>query len=113
MTKVEKKINDLTEALKRAVLAAQELKDTEDGGTCNFDSPKLFLDGWSRKSIETACKAAGLVCFDHKLFLKDKVGWVICGGTSGQGNRRTRMAERMAESLTNDGYTCYMYYQAD
>lgn len=113
MTKTEKKINDLTEALKRAVLAAQELKDTEDGGTANFDAPKLYLPGWRQESVERACKDAGLSCFEHRFFLKSKRGWVIDGGTSGQGLRRTAMAKRMAESLTNDGYTCCMYYERD
>lgn len=113
MKKTEMEIMKLTEALKKAVQVAKALQDTEDGGSCNFDAPKLYLDGWTRAKVECAVEAAGLKCFDHRFFPKAKRGWVICGGTSGQGNRRSRMAERMAEYLTNVGYDCQMYYQAD
>lgn len=113
MTAAEKKIGELTEALKRAVLAAKVYADSEDGGACNFDAPKISLPGWSEKSVMAACKAAGLSMFPHRWCSGAQKGYVICGGTSGQGNRRSRMAEAMAVSLSGDGYDCLTYEEMD
>ncbi len=113
MTAVEKKVNDFAKVLIGAKEYAQKFANTEDGGCCNFDAPKVYLPGWSRKSVETACKKADMVCFDHKFFRNSERGWVICGGTSGQGNRRSRMAEAMQRFIKANGYNCMMYYQCD
>lgn len=113
MTAVQKKVNDLAKVLIEAKKFAQNYVNSEDGGSCNFDAPKIYLPGWSRKSVETACKKADLSCFDHRFFRGSEKGWVICGGTSGQGNRRSRMAEAMKDVIRACGYNCMMYYQCD
>lgn len=107
MTKYEA----LTAALKRAKKAAEAYRSSEDGGTCNFDSPCLTSwRGMKKSLVVDAIKAAGLDAWDWNFC---GVHLVICGGTCGQGNRRSRMAEAMAKSLCDDGYDAGMYYQMD
>lgn len=113
MTKTQKKISDLTAALIKAKEAGALYTDIDDGGTCNFDSPKVYLPRWKQADVETACEAAGLRCFDYKFY--GSKAYVICGGplTSGQGNRRSKIAEVMCDSLKASGYDAHMYYQMD
>lgn len=113
MTAVERKVKKLSEALERAKQAAQIFADSEDGGACNFDAPKIFLKGWSDKSVDLACKNAGLIMFPHRWCNGSPKGYVICGGTRGQGNRRSRMAEAMTEQLIKEGYDCVTYAECD
>ena len=100
---------ELTKALKKAKEAAQAYANTEDGGTCNFDSPAIDYREMhmSKAKAEEAITAAGLSCFEWNR------RFVVCGIGSGQGNRRTRMAEAAYESLKADGIAATMYYQMD
>ena len=102
----------LTNALKRAAIAAAPLIDQEDGGTCNFDAPTLNCElcGLDVKAAKEAVRAAGLMAREWERH--DKV-LVINGFMSGQGNRRTAMARRFSESLKAQGYVSGMYYQMD
>ena len=113
MTKTEKKIAALTEALIKAKEAGEKYTDIDDGGTCNFDSPKLYLPYWKQADVEAACANAGLSCFKYELW--GSKAYVICGGpiNSGQGDRRTKVAEVMYEKLKTYGYDAGMYYQMD
>lgn len=99
----------LTRALRRATVACMAHIDDEDGGTCNFDSPVLdyAASGITKEDAKQAVKAAGLSCYDWEKML------VITGCFSGQGNRRTKMAEAFSKSLEKSGLTAAMYYQMD
>lgn len=119
MTKAERElqINTLRDVLVIAKGEAYKLRDTEDGGTCNFDSPAINLDkmkerfSMTKKAVEQAIQEAGLRCYDWKSFGSHYL--IISGFTWGQGNRRTRMAEKAEEVLRAAGYFTTMYYQMD
>jgi cell division GTPase FtsZ len=107
------KYKALTAALEKAKEAALKYADTEDGGTCNFDSPTIDYRAMHMKKskAEEAIKAADLRCFDWNGY--GGIRLVVCGLGYGQGNRKTRMAEAAHESLKADGIECGMYYQMD
>ena len=113
MTKTQQKIAALTAALIKAKEAGALYTDIDDGGTCNFDSPKLYLKGWRRADVEAAFAAADLRSFVYELW--GTKAYVVCGGPlqSGRGDRRTKVAEVMCASLKADGYEAGMYYQMD
>lgn len=108
------KYTKLTNALEQAKKVAQQYADSEDGGTCNFDSPVIDYREMhmSRAKAEEAIHAAGLSSFVWKAF-GGIMGLVVCGIGRGQGNRNTRMAEAAKDSLKADGITTRMYYQVD
>lgn len=90
-------------------MALERFLDTEDGGTCNFDSPTILLKGYRSDALKRAVEAAGLRCWKWK-----------CGGTEfvistgcGQGNRRTRVAEFVYRRMRGLGYNMGMYYAMD
>lgn len=107
MTKYEK----LTEDLIAAKNHAEQFADTEDGGTCNFDSAALFLPRWNTAKTEEAFKKAGLRT--SKWTLWGTTYYLVLGCYSGQANRRTQMAEAVCKYLKNLGYDASMYYQMD
>lgn len=103
----------LTLALERAKEDAQFYADSEDGGTCNFDSPTIDYRAMhmsKAKAIESI-KAAGLRCFDWNSY--GGIRLVVCGIGHGQGNRNSRMAEAAERSLKASGIAAGMYYQMD
>lgn len=105
-------ITSLSEALLRAKAYASMLYGgEEDGGTSNFDTPQLILVGWTEADVESAFLKAELPCYIKRsgnVLVVD-----VLGCTSGQGSRRTRMAEAVRYSLAEDGYDAYVYYQMD
>ena len=107
------KYTALTDALEQAKKVAQAYANTEDGGTCNFDSPVIDYQTMhmSKVKAEEAIRAAGLRSFEWKGF--GGIRLVICGIGKGQGNRNTRMAEAAKESLKLAGIETAMYYQMD
>lgn len=102
-----KELAALEAAVKVASEAALESRDTEDGGTCNFDTcyvrikiPKRLRD----KSQLHFMQGWGLY----------RDSWSINElPTHGQGNMRTRMAEAAAESLRAAGYNATVRYEID
>ena len=102
------KILALRVALLKAVYAAEQKKDTEDGGTCNFDTPCIILKGWNKTEVEEAFLLTGLRAY----FEKDEVVKIF-DGCEGQGFRRTAMAEAMRDSLKADKYTAFVDYRMD
>lgn len=110
---MDKKYIELTKALVKAKQAAQAYANTEDGGTCNFDSPAIDYQEMhmSNAKAKEAIKAAGLQCFEWNSWAGKRL--VICGIGAGQGNCRSRMAEAACESLKADGIAATMYYQMD
>lgn len=95
-------------AVAKAAEEANKFKDTEDGGSCNFDAccvrikiPKKFREQTSLN-----------------LYKMDGILWRGCYMIysipySGQANRRTRMAEAACKSLEEQGYDAHVYYQLD
>jgi len=110
---MDNKYVELTKALKKAKEAAQAYANTEDGGTCNFDSPAIDYRKMhmSKAKAKEAITAAGLQCFEWNSLAGKLL--VICGIGAGQGNRRSRMAKAACESLKADGIAATMYYQMD
>ena len=107
MTK--EKILALRCALLIAVSEAEKVQDTEDNGTCNFDTPVLILDNkWKYNHVVTAFELTGL-----RPYKAGKHEYHILGAVTGQGARRTAMAEAIRNSLRASGYNAYVYYQMD
>ena len=82
-----------------------------DGGTCNFDSPMLFLPRWNEKLIEQAANEAGGGCYSIK-----RTGgkcYIMDTPPVGQANRNTVAARAMAKYLASCGYQASVYYQMD
>ena len=101
--------DDLREAL--AAGRAAEQADSEDGGTCNFDSAALSLPRWRKSLIEQAAKEAGTVCFEWDLYQCKH--FVFCPDTRCQANARSRNAEAMTAALRRMGYDAMDYSQMD
>lgn len=103
--------SEMFDQLERALEAAKKemLKyaDTEDGGTCNFDTPVIRV-----KATEKMMSQA-----EYRLVKVGEKGWQDCWFVFlplyGQGNRRTRMAEAAARSLIASGFEAGVYYQMD
>lgn len=106
------KVIKLSEALIRANEAALLLSETNDGGTCNFDSPVIRLLKWKDYEIKQACELAGIEIGD-KLSGFWRNYRFVSTAMHGQANCRTRMAEAAKKSLEADGYDVAMYYQMD
>ena len=102
----------LRDDLIAAYAETEHLEQTEDGGTCNFDSPVLNLERWNAKQIERAAEEAGGSAWQWKSG-RYVMGWVFSPRSSGQGNRRTRRAEAIAKAMETKGYSVGMYYQMD
>ena len=101
------KILALRVALLMAVSAAEKVKDTEDGGTSNMDTPTIYLPRWSAGAISEAFQLTGLVPSRHENTV------FILRACEGQGYRRTAMAEAFCESLKASGYTAGVDYRMD
>lgn len=108
-------MSERSENLKKALIRAKErallYAGIDDGGTCNFDSPMIRLFRWRQSEIEEAFNGAGLRYYDTTIF--GTKYYVVCGGTYGQGNRRTAMAEEMCRIIQAAGFDATMYYQMD
>lgn len=103
------KYKKLADDLKAAHAYGLAHMGDDDGGTCNFDAPALFLTGWNKKLVEAAAKTAGVGCFEWE-FLK---AYVFTVRGAGQGYTRTKAAEAMCQYLKEQGYEAGMYYQMD
>lgn len=106
-------IENLKTALCTAKVCSDMYKDEIDDGTSNFDHPIMMKpEGMKNSEIEEAFKQARI---DYE---KAKTGlWKGCyhilGTCSGQGSRRTLMAEKFADALIEQGYMATVYYQID
>ena len=86
---------------------------TDAGGTCNFDSPTLYLPRWNKEKVKAAVKAAGLNSFEWMPFGRSRAFLVVSVPCAGQGYTRTNAAKAMSKRLGEFGYDSGMYYQAD
>lgn len=102
--------DDIREALLKGEIAEEVSGD--DIGTCNFDSPILYLPRWKKELVEQAAKEAGTRCW--KLSGDWWKGcYVISPHTHSQGYPRTKNAEAMNDHFKAVGYTGSVYYQMD
>lgn len=103
------RILSLRYALQIAYLEAQKLKDVDDGGTCNFDTPTLTLPSeWTESNVKEAFKLTGL-----RPYKEGKNVYHVLGAVDGQGFRRTAMAKAFRDCLVGLGYNSHVYYQID
>lgn len=103
------RILSLRYALQIALVEAQKLKNVEDGGTCNFDTPTLTLASeWSDADVNKVFKSTGL-----RPYKVAKNVYHVLGAVEGQGFRRTAMAEAFRDTLVQLGYASSVYYQMD
>lgn len=101
----------LVAAFTAARLAAQKHATMEDGGTCNFDQPAIWLSKELKfAAIKAAADEAAVYVRDSR-WMKLPVAFVGC--MSGQGARRTTMAEAACKALNDAGVKASMYYQMD
>lgn len=108
--------NKYTEFANAVATAAENAKSLygkiEDGGTCNLDMPILYSwKGFRNSPLVEAVEAKG-----YRLTVSKRYGGSIIfigGTTSGQGDRRTKMAEYVAKTLKDAGYDAGVYYQID
>ena len=105
----ETRILALRCALLIAHYEAQQLKDMEDGGTCNFDTPTLKLTSeWKEADVNKAFNLTGL-----QPYKVEKGYYHILGACEGQGFRRTAMAEAFRDCMVQLGYVSHVHYQMD
>lgn len=109
----------LADTLKRAHAAAVEAgnADTEDGGTCNMDTPAFRIDRVREVTIMRAAELAGVEVSPFKWMGGRRWFWLRVPNF-GQANRRSRAMEaaqrvlRDAEPLI-PGMTACGWYQMD
>lgn len=111
IVKTKADLQDLNNALMYAVNRAMKVSDTEDGGTCNFDSVTL--------RIKIPAKLLPLTYAElSKMHVRDyghgwKGSYTVGIPLHGQGNLRTRMAEAACAALQEKGYDACMFYTTD
>jgi hypothetical protein len=101
----------LLKDLKIAKTIALEFINSEDGGTCNFDCPAIFWETKEEKKIIEEALTETSLYFQKWDGIKNC--YLIYGFLSGQGNKRTRMAELFSQSLKISGYKTAIHYQMD
>lgn len=91
--------SQLVEALRIAKASAEMAgQNTEDGGSCNLDSPALRLKGWPEALVKAAGEEAGVRLAPFHWFGNVLWYWV-CLDFHGQGNRRARMSQAAVDVL--------------
>ena len=109
--KRENLVQHLTVMLRSARDHALDLADTEDGGTCNFDAPYVHTDHPDALH-EAAENVEGLRVSEGYGIAEG--GYFVRGFLRGQGNRRSRMAEKAQEVLDDSpDLDAYMYRAMD
>lgn len=97
-----------------ATQAWVEYGASEDGGTCNFDSPAVRFTGAHAGTVDAASSIVGAHCYRWQEKRKNPFyDYFVFSNPTGQGNRRSRIAERTAELLKERGYDTAVYYQMD
>ena len=109
--KTKKELNELNQALINAVNATAMLDDTEDGGTCNLDMVTLKIKIPKKLTQYISVKLEKMLARDWGRLWKGY--YLVDIPLSGQGNRRTRMAEAACQALKDAGYDAQVYYQCD
>lgn len=108
MNKYSKLEQDLRTAFTAGLKASAAVSD---GGTCNFDSAKVYLPRWSESKVESAAKAAG--GFASKRVQYGQAVFYLTVGPTGQGFKRTVCAEKIRDVLNQLGYDAAVSYVMD
>ena len=95
----------LSKAIAKARNKAMEFSNVPDGGSCNMDEAYIYVPGMR----EATARKLGCRILKSRLFGR----LLMIGGTLGQGNRCTAMAEAAAKSLKEDGLSAGVWYQVD
>lgn len=106
--KKHEEIEALRTALIKAKDEAQNFANVEDGGTCNFDTPYLFLLGWTNEEIQKAFQLTEL-----RPYIRKTGQVLVFDACEGQGFRRTEMARAFRDSMRESGYNAYVEYRMD
>lgn len=109
--RTKEEFNELNKALLNAVNSAAMLDDTEDGGTCNFDSVTIKISIPAKLAAQAWVKLEKMLVADYGRFWRGC--YMVDIPLYGQANRRTRMAEAACDALRQSGYNAIMYYQCD
>ena len=109
--KTKEELNELNQVLLNAVNTAAMLDDTEDGGTCNFDSVTLKISIPAKLAAQAGVKLEKMLVRDWGRLWRGY--YMVDIPLSGQGSRRTRMAEAACNALKSAGYDAQMFYQCD
>lgn len=96
----------------QAQKAADKYRNTEDGGTCNFDTVCVKLGrNTERKRKELAGFDWSVVPVDCGKYWTG--WWFVFLNIPGQANRRTRMTEAAEKELRSLGWETRVYYAMD
>lgn len=101
----------LKDAISLAVAAGKkaDAENTDDSGSCNFDSVAIKMKGVRQSTIDSVGLPGHLAPASsghtRRLYLPNP--------SSGQANRRTETAEIMANVLKEQGFECYIHYKTD
>ena len=102
--------NLFIKALREALENAKKFANTEDGGTCNFDTCEFYAKGMRLSVLEGIVKEAS----QELRVSKWGTGRFHIGGYEcGQANRRTEMVEAFEKTLRNYGFDTGVYYAMD
>lgn len=114
MNKYEKFSKDLKEALERTYYIEDD-ESIIDKGTCNCDTPGVFLNRWSEEKVKEAAKSAGSYAIKYENLTKTfhKTYFTFTFPTRNQGERRTARAEAICRILEEMGYDVMCYQNAD
>lgn len=101
-------IDLIRKAVGEAIQFAQQFRNEDDGGTCNFDACYIRVPGMREA---TAAKIPNVSLMDTRWHGRT----LHLHGTEGQGNRRTKMAEAQRQFLQANypQIEIGMYYQMD
>jgi hypothetical protein len=110
LTKIDRET--LIHAFREAKAAALAADQPEDGGTCNFDTPVLYLPGIRVRFVEECAAAAGIDASPFS-WLGGRRWFFVFVPLHGQANRRSRMAEAACRRLKALGLDAAMYCQMD
>lgn len=108
------RLAEIFRAARDAALLADT--DTEDGGTCNCDTPAFRIHGIRQSFIEKAAAIAEVDVTDFTWFGGCRWFWLNVP-IRGQGNRRARMmhaAQQVLDAVDDiPGWSSCGYYQMD
>jgi len=97
-TATQTKVETLADIFRQAKLAAEQAgQNTEDGGTCNLDSPAFQCKGMRESTIKAAAELAGVDVCDFRWF-GGKWFW-LSSFLEGQANRRARMSQAATQVM--------------
>lgn len=100
----------LTHAFTAARQAAEAV-ESNDGGTCNLDTPIVYLNGVRRTVVEEAAEAAGINVDKTRFF--GRPCWFVFVPMRGQAELRSKCAEAACRALKAQGLESSVWYQAD